>query len=542
MGYQAELLRARECFARRAWREAHHRFVRADQDAPLAAGDLEACATAAYLIGHDREFQTAMERAFHARSHEGARPRAARCAFWLSLLHLLSGDAAQANGWVARAQRLIDGLDCVERGYLRLPLAEQRLMEGDIAETIREMETAVAVGERFADADLAACARHVLGRAHLQAGRLREGFALLDDAMLAASGGELSPIITGLVYCSVIDACQHVFAFARAREWTEALTRWCEDQPELVAFTGICRVHRAEVLQLRGAWVEALRETTQAEERGRRGVQRPPAAAFYRRGEILRLRGELDAAEESYRLASERGCEPQPGLALLWLAQGRTGAACAAIRRVLGSATDPLHRAKLLPAHVEIALAARELGEAQAAARELAATADRFATGMLRALAAYAQGTVELASGRPQAALAPLREAAEHWQQLDAPYEVARARLELALACRDLGDVESSQLDFDAARATFERLGAAPDLARLDTVRAHAAPEPAHGVTPRELQVLRRIATGMTNKAIASELRLSERTVDRHVSNLLTKLGVSSRAAATAWAYDHKLL
>lgn len=540
---EAELKRARECYRCRAWSEAHQLLSLADRTTPLAVDDLERLATSAYLIGRDLDFHRYLERAHHTRLQEGDQIRAARCAFWLGLTLLLRGETARANGWLARAQRLAEGRDCVEHGYLLLPVAEQRLGEKDSDAALTAATGAAEIGDRFGDEDLTACARHLQGRALIQQGQVQRGLGLLDEAMIAVSVGELSPIFTGLIYCSVIDTCQQVFALSRAQEWTFALTRWCEQQPEMGAFTGTCLVHRAEVMQFRGAWTEAMTEASHAYERASQaGERKPPAAAFYRQGEIHRLRGEFGAAEEAYRNASRLGSEPQPGLALLRMAQGRTDAACAAIRRVLGAATDPLHRAKLLPAYVEIALVAGDMQEARAASAELDEIAQRYATDVLQAMAAHARGAVELAEGRAQAALTALRHAFELWQQGEAPYETGRVRLLIALACRELGDVESAGLEFEAAGAVFERLGATADLAHLGSLRKLATQANQHGLTPRELQVLRQIAAGKTNKAIATELFVSERTIDRHVSNILTKLGVPSRAAATAYAYNQKLL
>lgn len=540
---EAELTQARECYRRRAWSEAHRLLLLADRTTPLGVEDLERLATSAYLIGRDLDFHRFLDRAHHAHVQEGDEPRAARCAFWLGLTLLFRGETGQANGWLARARRLVEGRDCVEHGYLLLLVATLHLRERNNEAALVAASAAVEIGDRFGDADLTACARHLLGRAIIQQGEIQRGLGLLDEAMIAVSGGELSPIVTGLIYCSVIDACQQIFALSRAREWTLALTCWCEQQPEMVAFTGICIVHRAEIMQFRGAWVEAMAEACRACERASQaGGQKPPAAAFYRQGEIHRLRGEFRAAEQAYRNASRLGLEPQPGLALLRMAQGRADTAGAAIRRILSAATDPLHRAKLLPAYIEIALVAGDVQEARSASAELGEIAGRCATDVLQAMAAYARGVVELAEGRTQVALSPLRHAFELWQQGEAPYETARVRLLIALACRELADVESADLEFDAARALFERLGATPDLARLDSLRNRAKQANQHGLTPRELQVLRQIAVGKTNKAIATELFVSERTIDRHVSNIFTKLGVTSRAAATAYAYDHKLL
>jgi DNA-binding NarL/FixJ family response regulator len=542
--FETELERARECCTRREWRVAWELFARVDRTTPLPADDLLRLATSAYLIGREADYHRYLERAHRQLVHAGDQSRAARCAFWLGLTLLLRGDTGQANGWLARAERLVEGRDCVEHGYLLLPLAEQQLDAGNGDAAFAAAARAAEVGDVHADADLTACARHVQGRALIQQGRVQQGLRLLDEAMIAVCRGELSPIVTGLIYCSVIEACQQVFALGRAREWTEALARWCEQQPGMVAFTGTCLVHRAAVLQFRGAWTAAMTEARKARERAAQEGERQPlaAAAFYRQGEIHRLRGELEAAEEAYRTANRMGMEPQPGLALLRLAQGRAAPAGAALGRVLSAATDPLRRAELLPAYVEISLDSGNTVAARGASRELDETAERYDTEVLRAMAAHARGALELAEGRAPAALVALRRAFELWHRGEAPYEAARARLLAALACREAGDAESADLEFDAAKALFLELGAAPDVARVDALR-HQAPRRAPQVlTPRELQVLRLVAAGKTNKAIAAGMSVSERTVDRHVSNILTKLGVPSRAAATAWAYDHELL
>jgi len=539
---EEHLKNARACHGQREWSEAYRLFRLADRATPLGVEDLEQLAVSAYLIGRDLEFQRYLDRAYHARLQQGDPPGAARCAFWVGLALLLRGETGQANGWLTRGMRLVEGRECVERGYLLLPVAEQHLGAREFGDALAVATTAAEIGERFGDADLAACARHLQGRASLQQGAVQRGLALLDEAMIAVGGGELSPIITGLIYCSVIDACQQVFALSRAGEWTVALSRWCEQQPELQAFTGTCLVHRAEVMQFRGAWREAMAETHRACERAAQaGGQKPPAAALYRQGEIHRLQGKFSAAEEAYRQASLLGLDPQPGLALLRMAQGRNDAARAAVRRVLGAAADPLQRARLLPAYLEIALAAGDVQDARKASAELHEIEGQYGTDVLHAIAAHAQGAVELAEDRPQEALSSLRHALQLWQRVEAAYELARVRLLIALACRALGDIESAHLELDAARAVFEKLDAAPDYARVDSIRQNMRSNQ-HGLTPRELHVLRQIAAGKTNKAIAAELHLSERTIDRHVSNILTKLGVASRAAATAYAYTHKLL
>ena len=467
-----------------------------------------------------------------------------RSAFWLGLRLFFRGETGPATGWLARAQRLLEHEEheCAERGYLLLPVVERHLAAGDLEAAYATAAEAAEIGERCGDPDLIACTRHDQGRIRIQQGQVEKGLALLDEVMVAVTAGELSSVVTGLMYCSVIQACQEVYAFGRAREWTAALAQWCAEQPEMVAFTGACRVHRAEIMQLRGAWQEAIEEAQRARERAEGVSRQATAAALYQGAEVHRLRGEFAAAEEAYRSASQWGLEPQPGLALLRLAQGRVDAAAAAARRAVGATADQLQRTKLLPAYIEIMLAANDLQEARGACHELEEIAGTFDTGVLGAMAAYARGAVELAEGNPHAALSSLRCAFEVWQQVEAPYAAARVRVLIGLGCRALGDDDGGGLELEAARAVFEQLGAAPDLDRIDVLTRTARSGYRHGLTPRELQVLRLVAAGKTNKAIAAELFLSEKTIDRHVSNIFTKLDVSSRVAATAYAYEHKLI
>jgi DNA-binding CsgD family transcriptional regulator len=540
-----ELGRGRESYARRAWMDAYRSLSRADQASPLGAEDLELLATSAFMLGRDDDCLSSLERAHHAYLDAGEAMRAVRCAFWLVINLALGGEMSRATGWLGRAQRLVerDGGDCVERGYLLVPIMLRHEAAGDWEAAYAAAADAAEIGERFGDADLLALAIHEQGCALIQQERVEEGLGLLDEAMVAVIAGELSPIVTGIVYCSVIMGCQEVYALRRAQEWTAALTRWCEEQPEMVAFSGRCLVHRAEIMELHGAWREALEEARRAHQRCLQGKNQSAAAqAFYRQAEVHRLQGRFSAAEEAYRDASRCGCEPQPGLALLRLAQGNDDAAAAAIRRAVGETTEPLKRARLLPAYVEIMLAVGDVQEARSACRELEEISARYESGMLGAMSAHAEGAVDLAEGDARAALLALRHAWQMWQELEVPYEAARVRVLLGLACRTLGDDDTAALELEAARNVFAQLGAAPDLAHADSLTRRAASVDARGLTPRELQVLRQLAAGRTNKAIAAELVLSERTVDRHVSNIFTKLGVSSRTAATAYAYKQQLL
>jgi DNA-binding CsgD family transcriptional regulator len=544
VGAQGALMQGREAAGRLAWSDAYTALSLADSSSPLAAQDLEVLATAALLLGHVEDGLRALQRA-HQRYAEGGDPRrAARCAFWLTFHLGARGDVAQASGWFGRASRLLEHeQECAEHGYLLISVAFHQFVAGDYAAGRTAAAQAAAIGGRAGDADLVAFARYLQGRALVHDGDMDEGLALVDEAMVAVVAGELSPIVAGAVYCGVIETCQVISELRRASEWTAALTAWCGTQPDMVTFTGQCLVHRAELLHLHGAWLEAVEEAKRALERFAHGADEFASGdACYQQAEAYRVLGESAAAEDAYQQASRWGREPQPGLALLRLAQGKTDAAAAAIGRAMAETTDRLRRVKLLPAQVEIMLAAGEVQAARDAADELIQMAGAYSTPALRAMANHAQGAVLLASDDARAALVVLRGAWQLWRELQAPYEVARVRVLVGLACRQLGDREAAAMEFDAACTVFAQLGAAPDLARVEAlVRSGAAPR-AHGLTARELQVLRLLATGTTNHAIANELVLSEKTVHRHVSNIFTKLGVSSRAAATAYAYEYHLL
>src|SRR6266545_5273364 len=502
----------RESFGQGAWKDAYESLSRADQAAPLGAEDLELLATSAFMLGRLDDFLSVIERAHHAYLGAGDPLRAARCGFYLGVNLSIRGEMGRATGWFGRAQRLVEreGRECVEQGYLLLPVAMQHLATGSYETASVAAAEAAATGERFRDADLLALAGHTHGQILIKQGRVEEGLALMDEAMVAVIAGELSPIITGVVYCGVISGCEEAYDVRRAQEWTEALSRWCEEQPDVVAFTGRCLSHRAEIMQLHGTWPDALEEARRARERCEQGMNQPAAGqAFYQQGEIHRLQGDFAAAEAAYRDANHCGREPQPGLALLRLAQGDDNAAAAAIRRALGETAEPLKRARLLPANAEIMVAVGDVREARRAADELAETAKGSESAMLRAIAAHIRGLVDLAEGDAQAALVALRQACRIWQELDAPYETARARVQMGLACRALGDEDTAALELETATGVFERLGALPDLTSLDSLAGTTATDDAHGLTPRELEVLRLVAAGRTNREIASALVIS---------------------------------
>jgi DNA-binding CsgD family transcriptional regulator len=452
---------------------------------------------------------------------------------------------APAMGWIARGRRVLEesGEACAEEGWLLLLTGLPIMFQGDPTSAMTNFEQALEIATRFGDADLITFARLAYAQTLCMTGNATGGIELLDEVMVAVIAGEVSPIISGIVYCATIMVCNMMFDLRRAREWTAALTRWTESQPDLVPYRGACLVHRCEVFQLQGAWPRALASAQQATA----WLAGPPpwdtlGYAHYEVGEIQRLRGAFVEAEESYRTASQHGHEPEPGLSLLRLEQGRIDVAAAAIRRVLDETHDPSTRPKVLEAHVHIMLGAGDLTSARASAEELQQIASFVRAPYLDALAADTAGRVLLAEGEARAALTKLREARTAWHDLDAPHHAARVRVPIALACRELGDEGTAEMELDAARVAFEELGAAADLARLRDLTGAADTTTAGGLSPREVEVLRLVAAGNTNRAIAKELVVSEKTVARHVSNIFAKLGVPSRAAATAYAYEHGLV
>lgn len=533
-----ELRLARQSFERQAWADCCRLFQAADHEAQLAPEDLERLATAAHLMGREEESEAIWERAHRLFLERGDAEGAARSAFRLAVELQLRGALAPASGWFARAQHILDeaGIDCVVRGYLLIHAAIQRVIQGDPAAGDALFREAAEIARQYGDRSLACKASQGRGRALIRLGRVREGVALLDEAMVAAIAGDVSPVMVGDAYCTVLEACQEMFDLRRAYEWTASLARWCAAQPDLVRFRGECLLYRAEVMQLRGRWDEGARDAQEACELL---MSRPAAgAAFYRLGEIHRLRGEFDKAEAAYTHANERGRKPQPGLSLLRLAQDRIADAAPSIRSALLDTRARATRARFLAAAVEILLAAGELDEAAAAAGELSQIARAMDAALLSGMSALATGTVLLAQGDLAGAGTSLREASDIWRDLEMPYEQAQTCLLLAAVCERRGDEDGRRLEVDAARKLFTQLNAGASMARLTSTPGRGA-RPQAGLSERERQVLQLLAAGKANRAIAEELFISEKTVARHVSNIFDKLGVSSRSAATAWAYQH---
>ena len=531
-------------FEERRWGDALRLLAQADAAGALTdPADRERLATVAYLVGQEEVWTRAWAEAHEQYCQRGDVSGAARCAFWLTFGFMNNGEMARAGGWLAKAHRLIvePDVDCAERGWLMIPDAIERCFS-DPRSSHADFVAAADIGERFGNKDLIGVARMGQGRALIRMGEPAKAMLLLDELLVGLEAGELTPIMTGDVYCGAIEGCQEALDVRRSQEWTASMTRWMEAQPSLVLFRGQCLVYRASVMHLQGAWPAALQEAAWACKRLSEPSTHPAlGAAYYQAAETQRVRGEFAEAEASYRRADEHGRDPQPGLALLRLAQGQTEVAVASIRRVLQEGPDIVISATMLPAAVEILLAAGDRDGARAASQELSSIAEQSHSPFLRATAQQAAGSTALADGNCPAALRALRAAHASWRELDVPYEAARTRALIGRACGELGDTDSAALELEAARNIFETLGAAPDVQRLREADKPLGAESTI-LTTRELDILRLVATGKTNRGIADDLVLSEKTVARHVSNILGKLGLPSRAAATAYAYEHDLL
>ena len=532
---------AREAFARQEWAAAYDAFRSASSaQAGMSAGDWFDMADAAWWLGEIDAALEAWQRAHQLHLEAGQVGRAAMAAMYIAAHSMERGDAAAGSGWMSRTHRLLaDAPEGPEHGYPAYFEIFAGMGRGDLDGAVEAAKRMQGIGRRFGDPNLVAIGLVGEGRARLKEAAVTEGMALLDEAMVAALSDGLHPVWAGAVYCHLMDACHELGELRRAGEWTEAASRWCERLPDGALYRGICRVHRAQVLHIRGDWDQAEEEAAKACAGVLRLHPGTVAEGHYEIGEIRRLRGDLEGAEEAFRQAHELGRDPQPGLALVRLAQGRLDAAATAIATALLGTDEALARARLLTAEVPVSLAAGDLDRARAGAEELEATAARFASSGLTAVARQARGAVLVAQGDAAEAVRVLRAACRMWQDLEAHHAAATVRVLLAEAYEALGDDDAAHLELDAARALFVKLGAKLDLERIDRARRPSA-LPA-GLSEREAEVLRLVAAGNTNRQIAEVLFISERTVHRHVSNIFLKIGVTSRTAAAAFAFDHGL-
>ena len=524
------------------WLAEHARLAAADAVAPLPPGDLEHWAVAAFLLGRDEQVIELLGRAHLSYLEMGMRESAIRCAYWMSFHLQNRGEVARAAGWLAVLRRLLaaEDRDGPLAALVLLPEAVRLMWSDEAAAAIPAFERAAALAQQGGDRDVFVLANLGRGNCLLELDRVDEAVVALDEAMVHVTSDRVSPQVTGLAYCSVIAACMRRFDVARAGEWTRALSSWCDAQSGLVPYRGVCLVHRADLLQLRGSWAEAADQAQEACTRLQQSGEWAIGGAHYRLAELLRLRGDLESAERAYADAAACGHEAQPGLALLRVAQGKVPAAMAGLDRALAERRQTSAWPDLLAVRVDLALQVNDLDTAREWVSELTQLAEDRSMPYLRALAARAEGELCLALGDAQGSLPPLRRAWAAWQEVEAPYEAARTRVLVAAACRKLGDEDAARMEEDAARGVFSELGALADLAALDKQSRPQAPD--GKLTRRELEVLRLLATGLANRDIAAQLFLSEKTVARHLSNIFAKLEVSSRSAATAYAHREQLL
>ena len=572
-----QLVEGRRAYDERAWATAYHRLSAVDPGA-LEVEDHAALAMAAYLAGDRDTTDRAMQESFRRHLESGDTKGAVRDTFWLALLHVTSGNTSLGAGWVARGKRLLQDVapDSVEHGYLAMTQMYQHVFAGDIPAAHELAGRVAETGRRCHDANLVSVGLSSEGRLLIYLGKVREGLALLDEAMVGLADADVSPILAGQSYCSMVEACQEIADYRRMAEWTTALTHWCRGQPQLVPFTGQCAVHRGQIMRAQGALREALEELGLALARYSAEGSTPAAGlAHYERGEVLRVLGDHVGAAAEFREAAAMGRDPQPGQSLLMLAKGSVAAAVSSMRRTLEETQAPVHRTAQLPAAVEVFLAAGDAENARAAADELAGLARVFGCQALEAAGEYAVGSVLLASGGAGAgagagaggasaagdsigaaadpgadgrrvdlaagaaeALPHLRHAWKLWIDLGARYEAAWARLRIGLACRALGDEDSAVSELNVAARAFADIGAEPARAEAERLLGHGLPA---GLTAREVEVLRLVASGRSNPQIASALFLSQKTVQRHLSNIFAKTGVTSRTAAAAYAFEHGL-
>lgn len=542
-GLTEDLVAARSAYAAHRWADARAGFLTARALGPLSADDMSALAEATWWEGAIDESLSACEEAYRLYLHgeEPLHRPAAMLAMDIGLSWYLRGEEAMGSGWLSRAHRLLeDQPECVEQGYLQSLQIDEALAHGDVTAAIEMARAVVTIATKYGDETLTAYALVGEGIAMIRQGRVGDGLAVLDEAMLPVVAGRVRPTFAGSIYCQLMSVCHDLADMRRAQQWTDATARWCEGFSDAVMFLGICRAHRAQLLQIRGRWAEAEEEIERVcVELAEMNVV-AIGLAIYELAEVRRLRGDLTGAEAAYAEAHRHGRDPQPGLALLWLAQGRHDVALEALRAVESSAPDRLARTRLWEALVDVALAAGDLATARKASDDLYAAAATYASSGLVAAATMARGQVRLAEGDAAGAVESLQDALRRWQDLGAPYRVARVRVLLARALGSQGSEQAAAMELDAARAAFAQLGVA-DPEPAGGPERSPAPLPG-GLTAREAEVLGLVARGMTNREVAAALVLSEKTVARHLANLYPKLGVATRTAAAAFAHDHGLV
>lgn len=532
---------ARRAYRDGDWTVAYRSFSEGDGADGLGPDDLVLFSTAAFMVGDVATMIDALGRAHEGFSKIGRHGEAARSALWLAANLASRHKMSEAGGWAERGRaslKLVEG-PSVEEGFLLLPEILRLTAKGELEKAASMGADAIEIGRRFGDRDLTALAGNTRGRVLMLMGQSDQGFSAIDEAMLAVTEHATSPMVTGIIYCLAIGQCFGMMELRRASSWTQSLSDWCDSQHGLVAFTDECLAHRAEVMRYRGEWDGALVESRRSVDAG--GFASVAANARYQAAEILRLRGEYGAAEDAYREVSAAGGEAQPGLAMLRLAQGNEDAATVSVRRALREASDSAGLLRILPGYISVMVATGSIADAETATEELEAIAAASGVDSHRAWGHDARGLIEFAHGDPAAAARSFRSAAQLWDELGVPYEAAVSRATLAQALVEMGDQDGGDALFEASLRTFRSLGALPDVREIESLRASGPANP-FGLTDREVEVLSLVASGSTNRDIASNLVLSERTVDRHVSNIFVKMGVNSRAAATALAVREKIV
>jgi ATP/maltotriose-dependent transcriptional regulator MalT len=521
--------------------QAIHDDLSQHEPSSLSAAALDLLGESLFWLDRPEDSIAVLGRAFRAHVAEGDHAGAAMAAWQLFYDHALVGETALANGWLERARRHAAGPgEHMSAGFLAVADSDLAAWVGAHDDALAHAERAVGLGYATGDANLTAMALQAKGRALVASGRVGEGISALDQAMVAVVNGELAPLFTGWVYCNALATCHDLADLSRAVEWSEAAMRWCDDLRDGRLYPGICRLHVVELASLRGTWEAAAALARRACDELTSHDPRYAGEAHYLIGELHRLIGDLDLAEEAFTRAHQLGRVPQPGLARVRMAQGRHDAAVKGLRLALDAGRSaPLRRIELLAALTEAHLAVDDIAAAGADAAEMTEVAGEVTSDYLQAMALTAEARVLLARGEAAAACRRAGEATARLQALGLPYDAARGREVRGVAARLIEDHDTAQLELAAARQTFRSLGAEPDARRVAALLGNAAPSP---LSSRELEVLHLVARGCTNREIATELFVSEHTVARHLSNIYTKLGVGSRSAATAFAYENALL